>query len=301
MFTRKTVLIVAGALLTVGAVAAISAPGGRGDRMGGPMLGGWGDMGKGRWARQPMTEEEFDANTRARFARLDRNGDGVVDAAEVEAALAQRAARHKGERKGGQRLLRRFDADRDGTATRDEFMKSVADHFAQLDLNNDGRITDDDLPPAMRGRGVLTGNADGPRRGLGRRALGLLREADADKDGVVTREEMVAAAERRFAGLDRNKDGKLDAGDADMLRRETADYRVQRFFHRFGASPDARVTKDQFYTKAKERFARLDRDSDGTITRGERWWQKGHRWHERGGRGREEPVEPGADPAKRSR
>jgi Ca2+-binding EF-hand superfamily protein len=153
----------------------------------------------------------------------------------------------------------------------------------------------------MRGRGVLTGNTDVPRRGFGRRILRQLREADADKDGVITREEVVAAAERRFAGFDRNKDGKLDAADADTLRQETADYRVQRFFHRFGAGPDGRVTKEQFYAKAKERFARLDRDSDGTISRGERWWHKGHRWHERGGRGREEPVEPGAEPAKRSK
>ena len=303
MSKRKTVLIIAGALLTVGAVAAISAPGDRGHRMG-PMFGGWGDGamgGKGRWSRQPMTEVEFDANTRARFARLDSNSDGVIHASEIEAALAQRAARHgnRGERTG-ERLLRRFDADRDGKVTKDEFMKDVGARFAELDLNNDGRITEEDLPPAMRGRGILTGNADTPRRGIGRRVFTLLREADANKDGVITRDEALAAAERRFAGLDRNKDGALDKADGDVLRKETADYRVQRFMHRYGADRDGKVTKDQFFAKAKERFARLDRDGDGTLSRGERGRHKGHRGHGRGGPEHETPAEQG-DPAPRNK
>jgi Ca2+-binding EF-hand superfamily protein len=304
MSKRKTVLIIAGALLTVGAVAAISAPGDRGHRMG-PMFGGWGDGamgGKGRWSRQPMTEAEFDANTRSRFARLDSNSDGVIDASEIEAALAQRASRHgdRGERRG-ERLLRRFDADRDGKVTKDEFMKDVAARFAELDLNNDGRITEEDLPPAMRGRGVLTGNADTPRRGIGRRVLTLLREADANRDGVITRDEAVAGAERRFAALDRNKDGTLDKADGDELRKETADYRVQRFMHRYGADSDRKVTKEQFFAKAKERFARLDRDGDGTVSRGERGWLKGHRWHRHGGSENETPAEQGGNPAPRDK
>lgn len=293
MSKRKTILIVAGALLAVGAVAAISAPGDRGHRMGGWGWGGDGMGGKGRWSRQPMTQEEFDANTRARFARLDRNGDGVIDASEIEAAMAQRAARHKGHRDGmGERLLRRFDVDRDGKVTKDEFMKNVRDRFAELDLNNDGRITDEDLPPAMRGRGFLTGNAEPPRRGIGRRIFTLLRDADANKDGIITREEVTAAAERRFAALDRNQDGVLDKADGDALRRATADYRVQRFMHRYGADSDRKVTKDQFFAKAKERFARLDRDGDGTISRDERGGGRMWRgWHGRRG----EPAEQGGE------
>jgi Ca2+-binding EF-hand superfamily protein len=303
MSKRKTVLIIAGALLTVGAVAAISAPGDRGHRMG-PMFGGWGDGGmggKGRWSRQPMTEEEFDANTRARFARLDRNSDGVIDASEIEAELAQRATRHRGKgERGGERMLRRFDTDRDGKVTKDEFTKDVGARFAELDLNNDGRITDEDLPPAMRGRGVLTGSGEVPRRGMGRRIQNL-READANKDGIITRDEVMAAAERRFASLDRNKDDALDKGDADALRKETADYRVQRFMHRFGVDRDGKVTKEQFFAKAKERFARLDRDGDGTVSRGERGWSKDHRWYRRGGLENETPAEQGGDPAPRNK
>ncbi len=305
MSNRKTILLIAGVLLAAGAVAAVSAPGERGHRMGG-MFSGWGGdghFGRDRWSRRATTEEDFEANARARFGRIDRNGDGVVDAAEIEAALAQRMGRHERRRERmSERLLRRFDADRDGKVTHEEFVQYISTRFVEFDLNNDGRITDEDLPPAARGRGVLTGEIEGPRRGMGRRILRLLREADANKDGIITREEVMAAAEQRFALLDRNKDNALDKADTDTLRKETVDYRVQRFIHRFGADSEGRVTRDQFLAKAKERFARLDRDGDGTLSRGERGGWRMHRgghhgWHGRGERGRGGPAQEDQDTA----
>lgn len=309
MSKRRTIFIVAGVLLTAGAVAAISAPGDRGFRGGDAMtFGGWDgdrfmDGGRRGWWRQAMTQDEFDAETRARFARLDKNGDGVIDASEIEAAMTRRFERHRGMHGGrlGERLMRAFDTNRDGKVTQDEFMATVRSRFAQMDLNNDGRITDEDLPPAMRGRNVLgsdSGRGFGPRRHI----LRLLRDADANKDGVVTLDEALAAAEKRFAGLDRNKDGVIDTADRDALRAETVDYRVKRFIHYFGADADGKVTKEQFAAKAKERFARMDLNNDGTISRDERpgWRWRGHGerggWFGRRDRGGEENNDPGATP-----
>ncbi len=297
MSKRKTVLLVAGALVAVGAVAAISAPGQRGFRGGDAMtFGGWDgdrfmDGGRRGWWRQPMTQDEFDATTRARFARLDKNGDGAIDASEIEGAMAKRLERRRGKHGGrlGERLMRAFDTDRDGKVTKDEFMTTVRSRFAQLDLNNDGRITDEDLPPRLRGRDVLASDSH-MGRGPGRRILGLLRDADVNKDGVVTLDEAMAAADKRFAGLDRNKDGVIDTADRDALRTETVNYRVKRFIHYFGADADGKVTKEQFAAKAKERFALMDLNNDGTIGRDERlgrhWRGHGerHGWFGRGGR-----------------
>jgi Ca2+-binding EF-hand superfamily protein len=286
MSKRNTILVVAGALLAVGAVAAISAPGDRGNRGGDRMFfGSWGDGlmgGKGRWSRLPMTQDEFDATTRARFARLDKNGDGVIDVSEIEATLSKRVER-RGHGRGhmAQRRMRAFDTDRDGKVTKDEFTTTVRSRFAQLDLNNDGRITDEDLPPRLRGRDILASDSDMGRRGPGSRILRLLRNADANKDGVVTLDEAMAAADKRFAGLDRNKDGVIDTADRDALRTETTDYQVKRFIHRFGADADGKVTKEQFAAKAKERFARMDLNNDGTISRDERPGWRGRRDGER--------------------
>jgi Ca2+-binding EF-hand superfamily protein len=297
--SRKTkIIIAAGAILAVGAVAAVSQTG-EGGRMGRWMHGQHGmgqhgtdrdDLGggfRGRW-KGTLTKEDFDARTRERFARFDRNNDGVIDAAEAEAATTSRMKQGPMQGMGAralERLQSQYDTNRDGKVTRDEFLAEVKRRFAEFDLDRDGRITDADLPPMMRGRNVIGGGelADMGRRG-GRGMIGRLREADADRDGVVTAQEAYAAAERRFVQFDRNKDGAIDSADIETLRKETVDYRARRFLHAHGAQPGGTVTREQFAARANERFARLDRDNNGTIDRNEmpgrgHWRGRGHGGH----------------------
>ncbi len=80
---------------------------------------------------------------------MDKNGDGFIDAKDLEPAAAERAAL------ASKRFFRQFDADNDGKVTRDEFNRFARARFAGLDVDGDGRITDADLPPMMRGRGLL--------------------------------------------------------------------------------------------------------------------------------------------------
>ncbi len=279
--SRKTVTIVAaGLLVAAGAVTAMSQTmSGRGGGWMGGRHGQGDDLsgGFGGHFRHALTKDEFDTRTRERFARFDKNNDGVIDATEVEAAFGARINERGGGRMGsgrGQRMLRVFDANRDGKVTKDEYVAGVRKMFAEVDLNNDGRITDDDLPPMMRGRNVLSGAG---RSGMehrghgmgGMRLLMLLRDADTNKDGVVTLDEAMAAAEKRFATLDRNKDGAIDAADFDAMRKEMVDYRVKRFIHHFGADRDGKITREQFTAKASERFALMDINGDGTVSRDE--------------------------------
>jgi len=302
--SRKTkIIIAAGVILAVGAVAAVSQTG-EGGRMGRWMGGhhgmghhgmghhamGQDDLGggfRGRW-KGTLTKEDFDARTRERFARIDRNNDGVIDAAEAEAATTSRMKQGPMQGMGGralERLQRQYDTNRDGKITREEFLAEVKRRFAEFDLDRDGRITDADLPPMMRGRNVIAGvEAGGMGRHGGRGMIGRLREADADRDGVVTAQEANAAAEREFARFDRNKDGSIDTADMEALRKETVDYRVRRFMHAHGAEPGGKITREQFAARANERFARLDRDNNGTIDRSEmpgrgRWGGRGRDGH----------------------
>jgi Ca2+-binding EF-hand superfamily protein len=53
------------------------------------------------------------------------------------------------------KAMRRFDKDGDGKITRAEFEQPSRDRFASRDINGDGKITEEDLPPFMRGRGIL--------------------------------------------------------------------------------------------------------------------------------------------------
>ena len=193
-------------------------------------------------------------------------------------------------------MMRRLDTDRDGKLTRAEFMAGVDRRFARADLDSDGKITDADLPPFMRGRDVLSGeDRIGRRRGRGMRMLRMLRGADTDGNGEITKAEATAHAEKRFARFDRNSDGTVDEADREAFQNEMRDYRVKRFLHRFGAAESGEVTREAFLARASERFERRDLDGDGVLSRremrrGKRWgrgrghhgWRKHHRGHHDG-------------------
>ncbi|QHD68305.1 calcium-binding protein [Sphingobium yanoikuyae] len=75
---------------------------------------------------------------------------------------------------------------------------------------------------------------------------GPMMMADANKDGTITKAELTASLEARFAQLDANKDGKLTKEDRDIRRQQRLD----------------------------ERFAALDTDKNGQISKAE--YQAGH-------------------------
>ncbi|MEZ5818353.1 MAG: EF-hand domain-containing protein [Hyphomicrobiaceae bacterium] len=281
--SKKTIVVAAaGVLVLAGAAVAVSAPGHRGGWHDGPMMGDrmmdgdhMGGLGKRGWFGGSLTKEQYETRVRERFARFDKNGDNVIDPAEMESVINESMSRRFGGRgrgQMGQRLMRAFDANHDGKVTQDEFRAEVGRRFAEADINSDGKIDDADLPPTMRGRNAIAeggfGMGSGHRRGM-MRGLGFLRQADANKDGVVTKAEATAFADQQFARFDWNKDGSIDQADRDALRKEMVDYAVKRMAHRMGAGPDGKVTRDQFQAKAAERFARMDFNNDGTLSRDE--------------------------------
>ncbi len=291
--SKKKVLIVAAVLLAGGAAIAVSAPGQRlHDRMmdrwshgghGPGMMGGFMGLGRGE-----ITRADFDAKVRERFARFDLNSDGVVDVAEIEAALAKGGKHHhRGmrERRADRGDATKGERRRDRSMTKSEFLDEVRRRFAVADLDSDGRISDADLPPNMRGRDALSrlsgeqgrmmrGHRGGPR-------LGFLRGANVDKDGGISLDEALRVASERFDRMDRNKDGTLDRADRQAFAKEMTDYRVKRVLHRFGATTDGKITREQAFKVAGEMFDRMDRNKDGTISRGERprGWHR-HRGHD---------------------
>lgn len=97
-----------------------------------------------------ISRDEYPGSDDA-FVRLDADGNDTITATEVQKSLVRK-------RKSGGNFIVRFDADKDGKVSKDEFSRSD-EQFARLDTNKDGYITEDEVP-AGQGRG-----GRGPRGG----------------------------------------------------------------------------------------------------------------------------------------
>jgi Ca2+-binding EF-hand superfamily protein len=268
--SKKKVLLVAGALVAVGTVAALAAPHFRGHhRMG--FHGGDGAGGvrfAARFAERlksadvdkdgAITLQEYLGRPDAGFARLDKNGDGFIDAADL-AARANESTEYR-----IKRFLKVLDANRDGKVTKEEFAQRAKDRFAMRDLNSDGEIGLDDLPPHARDRAQRKAERakDGQERGKEPSKEG----SEATEGKRFTLDRLLGRTDRRFARMDKNGDGVVDAKDIEATATERVAYGSRRFLKRFDANGDGRVSKDEFERFAKERFAVLDLDDDGKIT-----------------------------------
>jgi Ca2+-binding EF-hand superfamily protein len=144
------------------------------------------------------------------FARLDKNGDGFLSADEVESA---RGGRDRPRWNAFiEKKLASADADHDGKVSRAEFDVAAKNRFTAADANGDGTLSQQEMADSPR---VLQRNQ--------RMAEAVLHKMDANGDGKISRDEYLAAAKQRFAKLDRNGDGVLTRDDRGHRRLARSD------------------------------------------------------------------------------
>ena len=181
------------------------------------------------------------AQRTVRAGAADANGDGILTRAEMIAAADARFARLDADRDGRLTTEERGGRARDGEpVTRAQFRERVAARFDRADANRDGRIEQSERaglrgdragrghgradrrggPDGMAGRGPDGMRHGGMGRGMGRGMGqgGLMRLADANRDGVLTRAELTTAAQAMFDRLDTNRDGRLDRAEQSAAR-----------------------------------------------------------------------------------
>ncbi|HEX3895830.1 MAG TPA: EF-hand domain-containing protein [Rudaea sp.] len=163
-----------------------------------------------------VSEDDFIAKAKQRFARMDTRGDGKLTPDELTAphlhahAKFAQSENPDGQQTGiqqkraefAQKYFETIDANHDGVVTQDEYIAAAAAHFNKIDTNGSGEIGTDQI-------------ASSPRmvRHEQRTASNEVKRMDADGDGTVSQAEYITAAKARFAKLDTNGDGFIDASE----------------------------------------------------------------------------------------
>ena len=184
----------------------------------------------------------------------------VALAAALVASVAVPAMAAQGKGHGGprvERMMERFDADRDGVVTLEDISAHRLTMFETVDTDKSGSLSKDELKAfgdqreemretnreerrakrearmeEMKGMsgdrdGRMAGKHHGKRDGMGRgegrgsdRGGMRMERLDADKNGEISLEEFTAVDAKMFERFDRNGDGKIDITD---FYRERAD------------------------------------------------------------------------------
>lgn len=112
----------------------------------------------------------------------------------------------------------------------------------------------------------------------------MLKKADVNKDGIITKEELQQTQLKRFKKLDSNGDGEVTVDEVQKRWLSRIEKRAKRMTRRFDANRDGKVTQDEFLQMADRRLYILDLNDDGKITKDElpRFMKRKHYYHHRG-------------------
>jgi Ca2+-binding EF-hand superfamily protein len=131
-----------------------------------------------------ISRAEVQAQVAERFVKADANGDGVLNEADRAARMGK--------------MFDKMDTDKNGSISRAEFTAAHSARGEHADMDH-GKM-------GGAGGDHMGGHQMGARMGG---AGMMLKMADANNDGAVSRDEANAAALKHFDQMDANKDGQV--------------------------------------------------------------------------------------------
>lgn len=102
------------------------------------------------------------------------------------------------------------------------------------------------------------------------RTIERMMEADANRDGKVTRDELISWRSANFARFDRNQDGQLASDDIPMFLRSSAiGSQLTGMIRQFDGNGDGRLARAEFVNGPTPLFDLADANHDGVVTKAE--------------------------------
>ena len=162
-------------------------------------------------AQADMTRDAVIAKTNERFAKMDVNGDGVLSEADREAKAKEHFAK--------------LDTNGDGMLSEAEFLAAREARMEERQERREARKErrGGDRMAHRGGRGHHGGPEGGPRGGMH-----MLKMADTNQDGQITKAEFQAAALTRFDKADADGDGTVTREERKAAHEAMRAQRGQR-------------------------------------------------------------------------
>ncbi len=151
-------------------------------------------------------------------------------------------------------------------------LKAVADHRGSGDWGG----------PHYKGGPGYGHHGYHRRHGRRGKKIRFLKRADANRDGIVTLEEVEKLREKRFNKYDTNNDGVISEKEIEDRIRARIEKRVKRMTRKFDRNKDGKITQDEFNWLVKEKFSWRDLNDDQKLS-GDELPRRFHRFHERRG------------------
>ncbi len=233
-----------------------------------------------------VTEAEASAAATVKFTAADANKDGYLERDELTAMRkahwdGMRGPGRAGKAGPGERGLKRFqlaDKDGDGKISKSEAPERMAAHFDKIDTDGDGYVTQDEAHAMMRPRGMAGKGGRGPMAKIDADGDGkvsaaefvdghveMLKKADVDGDGAVTMEEISSAAKQMRGHFGRRGMGPGGKGHGRGGHHGMRGERGGERFAQLDADKDGKVTKAEAEAAQAARFAEIDTNKNGVL------------------------------------